>query len=125
MLIDLPIQRKICTEYYKLRSYRPNDYEQIKRLFISNITDELNYDLLGIDLFLEHSSEYCFLIENKNTQQISGVLLGALNAIKLNNIYMHKCLAKLCDKYPSNADYQAIINYQVSFSFILAIQNIS
>jgi hypothetical protein len=90
---------------FKLRNYRSSDYEEIKRLFINN-DNELNYDLLAIDLFLEYSSEYCFLIENKNNQQISGILLAALNVKSLNEIYKQKFLTKLFNKYPANDDNQ-------------------
>lgn len=100
---------------FKLRSYNANDYEQIRRLFINNPTSELSYDLLAVDLFLEYSSEYCFLIENQVTHEICGIILAALNVARLNEIYKVKFLEKLCIKYPtSGGDSQTIMNYQVS-----------
>ena len=87
-------------EMFKLRSYSAaNDYEQIKRFLF--LHDEINYDLLAIDLFLEYSSEYCFLIENRFSQEICGLVVGALNLNSLNEIYKQKnYFEKFCVKYP-------------------------
>jgi hypothetical protein len=48
-----------------------------------------------IDLFLENSSEYCFIIENKYCQEINGILLAALNVNSLNEIYKTKVIGEI------------------------------
>lgn len=64
--------------------------------------DSLVYDTNAIDIYLEHSTRYCYIVENKHTKQIYAILLAALNVNYLNKIYKIKYFNEYQARYPFN-----------------------
>ncbi len=99
---------------YRIRNCLPIDQDSIYKLCGTGIRDTLYADTLAIGAYLGHSIEYCFLIENCETQRVCGFLVATPDIKTFYDYCVCSWIPSMCDKYPIPDQYCTdILDYEV------------